>query len=207
MSSYVMHLCISNKIKENLNLTDKFLYGSVLPDIIKEITGDREGTHFLKESIVEGQLRKLPQIEKAIAELDIGDKEIKLGYIAHLIEDYIWFSEYIPKFTKKVSNEEIKYLKDGTIHSIEEYRNNIYFDYSNSNKYLIDNNIDFEKMKEGIVSLMPDENQIKVFSKSTDCTINLGIASNTFLTKEVMDEYLKIAQRLTEAKILELLGE
>lgn len=208
MSSYIMHLCISNKVKEKLNLTDKFLYGSILPDVIKEITGDRVGTHYLKETLLNNEVRKLPQIQKAISELDIQDKEIRLGYIAHLIEDYIWFTEYIPRFTKKVSNDQIKYLKDGTIHSMDEYRDNIYFDYANSNRYVIEsNNVDLEKVKNSIINIMTDEKQKEVFTKNIKCLETSNISLNTFMTKENIDEYIEKSEKQVEEKILELLGD
>ena len=81
MSSYIMHMCISDIVKRKLNLTYKFVYGSILPDVIKSITGDRDITHFIKHVIVDGDRRSLPDLQKAINDLKIEDNEIRIGYI------------------------------------------------------------------------------------------------------------------------------
>lgn len=103
MGSYLMHLYVSNKVKEKLGLSTKFLYGSVKPDIIKTINNDRQGSHYIKVVNISGEIRELPDISKAIKsvmKLEC-DNEIKLGYIAHLVQDYIWFNNYIPRFASK----------------------------------------------------------------------------------------------------------
>lgn len=46
MSSLKMHLAISEEVRKELNLSDDFILGSVLPDIIKQIIKDRKKTHF-----------------------------------------------------------------------------------------------------------------------------------------------------------------
>lgn len=46
MSSLKMHLAISEEVRKELNLSDDFILGSVLPDIIKMIIKDRKKTHF-----------------------------------------------------------------------------------------------------------------------------------------------------------------
>lgn len=35
MASMIIHICISNMVKEELNLSDKFLAGSIMPDLKK----------------------------------------------------------------------------------------------------------------------------------------------------------------------------
>ena len=46
MISLKMHLAISEEVRKELNLSDDFILGSVLPDIIKMIIKDRKKTHF-----------------------------------------------------------------------------------------------------------------------------------------------------------------
>ena len=111
MSSYIMHICTSDIVKRKLNLTDKFVYGSALPDILKEISQDRNGTHYIQKVIVNGEKRNLPNIQNAINSLQIEDKEIKMGYIAHLLEDLIWFNEFIPRYAKDLGNTRIQFFR------------------------------------------------------------------------------------------------
>ena len=125
MSSYIMHMCISDIVKRKLNLTYKFVYGSILPDVIKSITGDRDITHFIKHVIVDGDRRSLPDLQKAINDLKIEDNEIRIGYIAHLLEDLIWFNDFIPAYAKDFGDNTIQYLKDNSIHTQDEYRDDI----------------------------------------------------------------------------------
>lgn len=96
MSSYIMHMCVSDIVKRKLNLTDKLIYVSILPDVLKTINKDRAGTHYLEKVVIDGDIRNLPVIQRAIDSLDIQDTEIRMGYIAHLVEDLIWFNKYVP---------------------------------------------------------------------------------------------------------------
>ena len=160
MSSYMMHMCISNLVKNRLNLTDKFVFGSILPDNLKSITGDRRTTHYLQEVIIDGEQRRLPDISRAIKGLHIQDKEIRLGYIAHLVEDFIWFNEYIPAYATELENNQIKYLADDSIHTGNEFRQDIYSDYTNSNAYVVDRcGVDIEKLIGNVRNIVKDEEQ------------------------------------------------
>lgn len=49
MGSLLIHVCVSNIVKEKLNLSNKFLVGTVMPDLIKLETGNRLGSHYLKK--------------------------------------------------------------------------------------------------------------------------------------------------------------
>ena len=136
MGSYMMHLAISDKVKKKLKLSDEFVYGSILPDILKEEGQDRDATHYIKEKVIKGKVQRLPDISMAIENIEIlGNKEVALGYVAHLIEDYIWFSIYIPSYAEKNADKYI-YLKDNFLHTEQEFYDNIYLDYSNLNKYI-----------------------------------------------------------------------
>ena len=86
MSSYIMHMGVSEIVKKKLKLTDKFILGSILPDNLKSITGDRDGTHYIEKIIIAGEERKLPNIKDALNKLDIQDKEIKSFLVYGIIE-------------------------------------------------------------------------------------------------------------------------
>lgn len=207
MSSYVMHICISNIVKRKLNLTDKFIYGSVLPDVIKILNNDRQGTHYLKEIVVDGKKRNLPEIDKAIKELNISDKEIKLGYIAHLVEDFIWFNKYLPSFAKKVDENKIVYL-DGSIHTEQEFRNDIYSDYTNSNKYIASKcNTDIEELKTSLETIVMDNSHKKLIHSFLEYMKESDVTKIKLMTKESIDEYIDESAKEVEKIVLELIGE
>lgn len=89
MSSFKMHIAISKKIKEELNYSNMFLLGAILPDIIKLIIGDRKVTHFEEHGIID--------LNKFINNQNDLENELVLGYYAHLIEDKIWYESYMTK--------------------------------------------------------------------------------------------------------------
>ena len=208
MSSYIMHMCISQKVKDKLGLTDKFVYGSVLPDIIKSATGDREGTHYIKTIKKDGEIRSLPQVNKAIKNLDIQDKEIRLGYIAHLIEDYIWFNNYIPSYAKKINDEQVLYCYNNTLHTNDEFRDVMYSDYSNSGGYVAKKcNVDIVKLTNNILEQIQGEKEKQILLESVKISSDEDITRNVFMTKDSIAKYIEESTKCVEEKILELLEE
>ena len=88
----IIHICISNMVKEELNLSDKFLAGSIMPDLKKMAGFDRGITHYLKYVVEDGNVMHLPDLDKFIQENTFKLLDFKtLGTYAHLIEDKIWF--------------------------------------------------------------------------------------------------------------------
>ena len=208
MASYIMHMCVSDIVKRKLNLTDKFIYGSVLPDILKEITSDRDTTHYIEQITIDGNNRKLPNIQKAIKEVDIKDNEIRLGYIAHLVEDYIWFNDFIPTYAMSLGNGNIKYFKDQSIHSKSEYRDAIYSDYSNSSKYVINKcGVNMQNLLMNIKNIAENEKCKKIILDNTNCVQDENVNKNTFMTKESIDKYIAVCTKEVERIISNLMGE
>lgn len=208
MSSYIMHMCISDVVKRKLNLTDKFVYGSILPDILKMVTGDRTTTHFLNEMQIGDEWRRLPVIDKAIKELTIEDKEIRLGYIAHLVEDLIWFNDFIPQYATKVSDNKYKYLTTGEIKEATHFTKDMYQDYSNCGAYIIEStNTDFETVKKNVFRYIDKDICMTQIIQNTNYTESSDIDKNIFMTKESIDKYIKIATKAVENVMLELIGE
>ena len=206
MGSYVMHLCVSDAIKKKLKLSNKFIYGSLLPDVIKSITGDREHTHYIVKRVINGEQRELPDIKKAINDITLKDKEIEMGYIAHLVEDYIWFNEYIPTYAKVLDEQNVIYLKDKTVHSKEDFSREMYSDYYNINKYIIQKyNIDVEEVKSFLKYVLNNESY-NIVKKNMEYRNIEDISNNVFLTKESIDSYIEKATYEVE-KVIKKLGE
>lgn len=91
MSSLKMHIAISKKVKEELQLGDLFLVGSILPDVLKLILHERKLSHFEIDQNID--LNKFLLLQDNF-------NEIVLGYYAHLIEDKIWFELYMNRYRK-----------------------------------------------------------------------------------------------------------
>ncbi|MGN1384099.1 MAG: hypothetical protein ACI4XD_02260 [Clostridia bacterium] len=94
MSSLKMHIAISKKIKDELCYSNLFLVGSILPDIIKLILGEKTSSHF--------EINNNIDLDKYILAQDNLKDELILGYYAHLIEDKIWFESYMNKKYRKL---------------------------------------------------------------------------------------------------------
>lgn len=208
MSSYIMHMCVSDIVKRKLNLTDKFIYGSVLPDIVKGLTGDRNRTHYLEKVEFNGETRNLPNITRAIKELDIQDREIRLGYIAHLVEDLIWFREYTPSYARILPNNQMEYINQGIICSSEQFGKDIYSDYSNSGAYVIDKcDTDIEELKDSLGKLVKDKAELELILQNTRYTQVEDIDRNIFMTRESVDKYIQECTKEVEKIVRGLMGE
>lgn len=130
MASAIMHICVAKKVNEYLNMDEKMLYlGTIAPDISKQIGESKNKSHFLKDE-------DIPDVNMFYNKYkDYLNNPFEMGYYIHLLTDYYWFKEFIPKRIKniklKMNNEELK-LKPGDIGKI------IYSDYTNLNINLID---------------------------------------------------------------------
>ena len=208
MGSYLMHIGVTENVRRKLKLSSKFIYGSILPDLIKMETGDRTGTHFLKTRVNEDGIKRLPVLDDAISMLSGKlDKEVRLGYIAHLIEDLLWFEKYIPSFATNLEEGRKVYLADNSVHSAEEFSKDIYEDYSKINAYVVETcNIDYTKLKEELSSLM-NEKEIEFLSKNDTMRDVKEIHITKIITKDKLDEYIKEAEEKVIVVIKELLGE
>lgn len=157
---------------------------------------------------MDGEQRRLPDISRAIKGLHIQDKEIRLGYIAHLVEDFIWFNEYIPAYATELENNQIKYLADNSIHTGNEFRQDIYSDYTNSNAYVVDRcGVDIEKLIGNVRNIVKDEEQINLIVQNSVFLENADISNNTFMTEESINSYIKQCTEEVEKMVLELMGE
>ncbi|MBR6688391.1 MAG: hypothetical protein IKL68_00030 [Clostridia bacterium] len=208
MGSYLMHIGITEKVRRKLKLSSKFIYGSILPDLIKMETGDRTGTHFLKTKVDEYGIKRLPVIDDAITMLNGKlDKEVRLGYIAHLIQDLLWFEKYIPSFATNLEEGRKAYLADNSVHSAEEFSEDIYEDYVKINAYMVEVcKLDYDALKQELAKLMT-ENEMSFLSNNDNMRDVKEIHATKIITKDKLDEYIKEAEEKVIVVIKELLGE
>ena len=161
MSSIISHIYIGNILKQKYNLEDEFLYGSIMPDILtRAIDGQNKViTHYLKHGILYGVEGDYPDIERYLNENNtlLPHSQMMQGYIAHLIEDMIWFSSCIPHMTLKKGNE-IIFKKDNSVHTEQEFRDAIYSDYPIVDRFLLKKcNLNISKLQQEFISFSDDE--------------------------------------------------
>lgn len=129
MASAVIHLCVAKKIHNYLQNDERiFSLGAIAPDIAKQIGLSKNKSHFLDEDEIE---ETPPHYERFIKKYkDELNKPFELGYLVHLMTDYYWFKDYIPKMIDDYSDD-----KNVTYTAL---RNIIYNDYTSLNQDLID---------------------------------------------------------------------
>ena len=207
MSSIIMHIYISKKIQEELNLSNKFLAGSVLPDMIKIKTMDRRGTHYIKE--IEDSTKRLPDLERFLDEnKDKINDEVVLGYYAHLIEDKLWFDKYIDSFAKCIDEDSILYTSDNTIHSPEEFRKDMYSDYVSVDKYLIkQSNMDIDTIRLNIKKELGNYDVDDVVEENIIFPIVLDDARIIFISQSCLEDYIDESVEVVKNEIKRIIGE
>ncbi len=195
-----MHLYISEQIRKRYGFGNDFLVGAIMPDIRKLNGEDRDKTHFIVERKKNGVVSRLPEVDDYVYKSkDENNKEMRLGYIAHLIQDNIWFSEFMPNFGEEIgvdsnSDEIYVYPKEGKkiIRTKNEFLNGIYGDYSMWNDKLKKEYglLNFDEIQNTLnQKINLDENAIKIINNYLQ---KGDEKDNVFFIKEsLMDEYFK----------------
>lgn len=136
MSSLIMHICVSNVIKQKYDYGYEFLYGSIMPDILKISGEDKNKIHYRTN-----ENYSLYEIDKFVKEkLQREKNEYNLGYLSHLIQDKLLanYTNKKIKETKIDSQEYITYLFDNnSLHKKQEFLDLIHNEYSIIDDYLI----------------------------------------------------------------------
>lgn len=145
MSSLIMHVCISNIIKQKYDYGYEFLLGSIMPDILKNSGEDKNKVHYRTKDNY-----NLYEIDKFVKKNMLTEKtEYNLGYLAHLIQD-----KFLAKYTNRKIKESyidgqeyITYIFDNdSLHKKQEFLDLIHNDYAIIDQYLIkkyDLNMDY----------------------------------------------------------------
>ena len=193
MASLIMHIVTSKIIAEKYNLSDKFIAGSVMPDIYSKCDFDRDNTHFIDKSNDD-----LPNYQEFLQKYSENIKdELVLGYAAHLIEDYVWSSNFKNKYVRKTfpDSSEVAYLKANTIQTEKEYLREIYKDYDNIDSYICNKyNISIEQIKNNISKYYTKYGSREKLNEVLylhEFDIN---RKNTFITQEDVNEFIEISK-------------
>lgn len=114
----------------------------------------------MQHGTLNGNEGDYPDIEKFIDEnkLSLPKNLMLQGYLAHLIEDMIWYSISIPNMAIKRDAQTVLYTKDNSIHSEEEFSKDIYSDYPIIDRYLLKNsNININELQNEFLEISDDE--------------------------------------------------
>jgi len=194
-----MHLYVSEQIRKKYGFSNEFLAGSILPDVKKLAGEGRDKTHFLVEKRKNRVTLSLPEVEDYIEKSKSeGNSEIRLGYLAHLIEDKIWFKDYMPVYGDVVGvdqdKDELYACQEGNhkvIKTHDEFVSEIYSDYGIWNPILMSKYgiLDYEKIEDILFTQIGNSNMKKMISgyineQEEDKKIK-------FITRENMDSYFE----------------
>jgi len=209
MSSIIMHIYISLKVQKELNLSNKFLAGAILPDMIKIMTKSKDITHYIKEYERGENKIRLPDLEKFLQDnKDKLNDEVTLGYYAHLIEDKIWFDEYIGSFAKCIDKENILYISDNTVHSYQEFKKDMYSDYVNVDSYIIEkDNLDVDKIRLEIKDELRGYNVDKLIDENIVFPIKNNDVKVNFISHEFLNKYINKSIKKVKEEINRIVGE
>lgn len=207
MSSIIMHIYISQVVQKELNLSNKFIAGSVLPDMIKLKESNRDETHYIKH--IKGTTKKLPDLKRFMKEnKDKLDDEVILGYYAHLIEDRIWFDKYIESFAKCIDKENVLYTKDNTLHDLQEFRKDMYSDYVNVDKYLIEkNNLNIDEIRMDIIKELDNYNVTDIINENIVFPQASGNERIRFISQSCLHDYIEQSIYEVKKEIRKIVGE
>lgn len=129
MASAVIHLCVAKKIHNYLQNDERiFSLGAIAPDIAKQIGESKNKSHFLSEDANEDELPDYKRfVEKYKSDMN---NPFEQGYLVHLLTDYYWFKDFIPKMIKDYTgSNDVRYTA---------LKHIIYNDYTSLNQDLID---------------------------------------------------------------------
>lgn len=209
MGSLIMHLCVANELKKKYNFSDKFIIGTLMPDLLKLAGKGKKETHYIEDVIEQDGVKGLPNILKYEQSNQDNIKDEKtLGYMTHLIQDKIWFDKYIGKYAKTDANDisKIKYLEHNLIKTDKEFSEDMYRDYSNINKYLVNKyNLDINSLKNTINKISPDYEFKKNINSFFDLNDIDFEKENTFISKKDLEDYVLEAFKKSSAQIDKIL--
>lgn len=193
MSSIISHIYMGNILKEKYNLNNEFLYGSIMPDVLtRTIDGQNKViTHYLRHGILYGSEGDYPDIEWFLKENKyiLPNSKMMQGYVAHLIEDMLWFSVYIPSIATK-SDGKIIFNKDNSIHTDSEFKSVIYSDYPLIDRYLLKkSNLNILKLREEFLSFT-DDNKLKDSIKDNFKLFDIQEKELQLISYDMFDQYL-----------------
>ena len=169
MPNVSAHIGCALKVKERLNITDdRFIYGSLLPDILDM---DKRKSHYKKR----GTFFLVPDLDYYKDNNDLKDPFI-LGYYLHLYLDYYYLEEYLEQ-----NNKGIDVFSDSTL----------YRDYDIINKDLVEHfNIDANEIEKILRNNSNNEVSERKLNMNINCLKLNEEGDMTYLKKDLFIPFL-----------------
>lgn len=211
MASALIHIAIAKEVNKKLKRKENiYLLGSIAPDISKFVGHTKKRSHFMENGHNE------PNIDYFLSKYSkYLDDDFVIGYYIHLLVDYFWFKDFIPKFIDE-ENDTIKTLNGEIINvnhnKIIEY---IYNNYSSLNNEIIKAyNLDLNILNQPIPYIKPIINELPSYDlkiltdKILDIIKNDNIKDNYIFDLSIIDRFIadsveNITQNLKELKYLD----
>ncbi len=122
-----------------------------------------------------------------------------MGYLCHLIQDRLWFSDYVTRVAIKESEEVVIYRCDNSVHYGNEYRKDIYDDYSNIDSTLYEElNVDIKDIREMTINYFKDDIFTNIVNKEIIVYNFDKSRKNRLLTLDIAREYIDEATKNCE---------
>ena len=129
------------------------------------------------------------------------------GYLAHLIEDMLWFSIYIPRMAIEKDKKTIIYKKDNSVHTDDQFSSDIYSDYPIIDRYLLKKtDLNIEKLQKEFLAISDDIN-LKNTIKENFKLFDLQSENLILISFEMLEEYIKAATEKVNIVLDKIYGE
>lgn len=166
-----------------------------MPDVLAKAVNaqTREMTHYLRHGILYGVEGDFPDVERYINEnMEIIPKSKMLqGYVAHLIEDMLWFSVYVPKIATEKDKNTFVLKKDNSEYTHDEFWSNMYSDYTIIDKYLLEKSkINLDDLKNEFLQITEDSN-LKDAIKENFKLLDTDKKELSLISIKSFEEYVK----------------
>lgn len=191
MGSLIMHLGISEYLKQKYNFSNEFIVGAVAPDLLKRLPDtNRKETHYLKRYNVNGRIQRLPDIDKFLCDNKNENSDYFFGYLSHLLQDRIWFRKYIPMCAENREDGYVTFVKDNSIHTGKEYTEEMYKDYANTTAFILNRiELDLEKIKAKTKNYFKNKDIDKIAEEEIRIRDIIENRENCFLYEEMILNY------------------
>ena len=207
MASAVIHMAVASEINRFTKRdNNKYLLGSIAPDISKLVGNPRRQSHFCDEDT------DIPDMDKFLSKYkDYLNDDFVFGYFVHLYTDYLWEKYFIQDIYNEDNNMVTKI--DGS--KVKCYGRMlcqyIYNDYTNLNNLLIDEyemdlGIFYNEIPEldNIIQEIPMDKLQVLIDKMSIIIENATPRKEFIFNIENVNVFIKRCVELTLAKIEEL---
>lgn len=205
MASSVIHMAVANEVNKVLKREpNKYLIGSIAPDISKEIGEKRSISHF------QDYHGDLPHVDRFLNKYkDYLKDDFVMGYYVHLYTDYLWFKYFIPE----VYDKDLIRTLDGKKIPMDEklVYEYIYNDYTNLNwkvidKYDLELDIFFNELPqfENIIEEIPMDKINLIVDKAGLIIKNSTQEKNYVFNLENVENFIKLSTELILANLKEI---